>query len=74
MRLLREGANHSFWGVDAERSTAVPRQREISYPLARKICKDLGIPPPTRARRELTDITCPQSCPELSNSDPLQLH
>jgi hypothetical protein len=36
-RLLREGANHSFWGLDAERSTAVPRHREIAVGLARKI-------------------------------------
>jgi mRNA interferase HicA len=50
MRLLREGGRHSFWGADAERSTAVPRHREISHPLVRKICKDLGIPPPTGAR------------------------
>ncbi|MEO6857090.1 MAG: type II toxin-antitoxin system HicA family toxin [Solirubrobacteraceae bacterium] len=45
-RLLREGGNHSLWGFDAERSTAVPRHREIDHRLARKICKDLGIPPP----------------------------
>ena len=32
-RLLREGGNHSFWGFDAERSTAVPRHREIDYRL-----------------------------------------
>ena len=50
MRLLREGGNHSFWGADAERSSAVPRHREISYGLARKICKDLGVPPLTGAR------------------------
>ena len=49
-RLLREGGNHSYWGIDAERSTAVPRHREIAFVLARKICKDLGIPPPTGAR------------------------
>jgi mRNA interferase HicA len=49
-RLLREGGNHSFWGFDAERSTAVPRHREIDHRLARKICKDLGIDPPTGAR------------------------
>ncbi len=42
-RLLREGGNHSFWGFDAERSTAVPRHREIDFRLARKICNDLGI-------------------------------
>jgi mRNA interferase HicA len=50
VRLLREGGNHSFWGLDAERSSAVTRHREISVGLARKICKDLGIPPPTGAR------------------------
>jgi len=29
-RLLRGGGNHSFWGYDAERSTAVPRHRAAS--------------------------------------------
>ena len=46
-RLLREGGNHSFWGFDSERSTALPRHREIDFALARKICRDLGIPPPS---------------------------
>jgi mRNA interferase HicA len=50
VKLLREGGNHSFWGLDAERSTAVPRHREIDHRLARKICKDLGIPPATGSR------------------------
>lgn len=49
-KLLREGGNHSYWGFDAERSTAVPRHREIDFRLARKICKDIGIPSPTGAR------------------------
>ena len=49
-RLLREGANPSFWGLDAERSSAVPRHREIAFGLARKICKDLGIPPSPGSR------------------------
>jgi mRNA interferase HicA len=48
--MLREGGNHSFWGFDAERSTAVPRHREIDFRLARKICSDLGIPLPTGSR------------------------
>ena len=47
---LREGGRHSYWGFDPERSTAVPRHREIGWPLARKICKQLGIPPPTGPR------------------------
>jgi mRNA interferase HicA len=50
VRLIREGGSHSFWGFDAEHSSAVPRHREIDHRLARKICKDLGIPPPTGAR------------------------
>jgi mRNA interferase HicA len=50
IKLLREGGNHSFWGLDPQRSTAVPRHREIDYRLARRICKDLGIPPPQRGR------------------------
>jgi mRNA interferase HicA len=45
-RLLREGGNHSFWGMDAQQSTAVPRHREIAFNLAKRICRDLGIPPP----------------------------
>ncbi|MEO8968823.1 MAG: type II toxin-antitoxin system HicA family toxin [Solirubrobacteraceae bacterium] len=49
-RLLREGANHSFWGFNADRSSAVPRHREIDIYLVRKICKDLEIPPPTGPR------------------------
>jgi mRNA interferase HicA len=49
-RLLREGGNHSFWGFDAERSSAVPRHREIDYRLARKICADLGFEPPSGPR------------------------
>ena len=48
--LLREGGSHSHWGFDAERSTALPRHREIAWPLARKICRQLGIPPPAGPR------------------------
>jgi mRNA interferase HicA len=35
--LLREGGRHSYWGFDPERSTAVPRHREIAWPLAREV-------------------------------------
>lgn len=47
--LLREGGNHSWWvhSASAERS-AVPRCNEVNNRLARKICRDLGIPEPTR--------------------------
>lgn len=45
--LIREGGKHSWWG-DAVRGTrsAVPRHREISEILVKKICRDLGIPQP----------------------------
>lgn len=45
--LLREGARHSWWHNPALNTrTAVPRHNEIRDELARKICKDLGIPKP----------------------------
>lgn len=45
--LFREGANHSVYLNPATRKTStVPRHREINDFLARKICKDLQIPPP----------------------------
>ena len=43
--LLREGGNHSWWHNPTQnRRSAVPRHNEINDYLARKICKDLGIP------------------------------
>jgi predicted RNA binding protein YcfA (HicA-like mRNA interferase family) len=45
-RLLREGANHSVYVNPVARKTStVPRHREIDDFLARKICRDLEIPP-----------------------------
>ena len=44
--LVREGARHSWWQNRAlNKRSAVPRHTEISNDLARKICRDLGIPP-----------------------------
>jgi mRNA interferase HicA len=44
--LLREGGRHSWWrNTLQQRRSAIPRHREIDDNLARKICKDLGIPP-----------------------------
>lgn len=43
--LLREGGKHSWWhnpGLNTR--SAVPRHNEINDILAKKICKDLGIP------------------------------
>jgi mRNA interferase HicA len=44
--LLREGGRHSWWHNPVlNKRSAVPRHNEVSDVLARKICKDLGIPP-----------------------------
>jgi hypothetical protein len=46
-RLLREGAKHSvYFNPTNSQTSAVPRHREINEFLARKICRDLGIPEP----------------------------
>ncbi|HAJ44825.1 TPA: addiction module toxin, HicA family [Candidatus Azambacteria bacterium] len=43
--LLREGKRHSiFYNQKTKRTSSVPRHREIDDFLAKKICKDLGIP------------------------------
>jgi predicted RNA binding protein YcfA (HicA-like mRNA interferase family) len=45
--LLREGGKHSVYvNPTNNRTSAVPRHREINDFLARKICRDLGIPEP----------------------------
>ncbi|MEI7666678.1 MAG: type II toxin-antitoxin system HicA family toxin [Synechococcaceae cyanobacterium ELA263] len=45
--LLREGGNHSWWcNPSQNRRSAIPRHSEINELLARKICRDLGLPPP----------------------------
>ena len=44
-QLLREGGSHSWWyNPKLNRRSAVPRHAEIIDNLAKKICKDLGIP------------------------------
>ena len=43
--LLREGGSHSwFHNPSQNKRSAVPRHREVNDHLARKICKDLGVP------------------------------
>lgn len=43
--LLREGAKHSvFVNRARNRTSTVPRHREINDFLARKICRDLEVP------------------------------
>ncbi len=47
--MLREGARHSWWhNTTLNIRSAVPRHNEINKHLARKICRDLGIPEPDR--------------------------
>ncbi len=44
---LREGGRHTIYvNRDAQRSTSIPRHREINNLLARKICRDLQVPEP----------------------------
>ncbi len=46
--LMRGGGNHSvYWNPADRRTSSVPRHREISDLLARKICRDLDIPEPS---------------------------
>jgi mRNA interferase HicA len=48
-KLLREGARHSWWhNPELGKRSAVPRHGEINNHLAKKICRDLGIPEPER--------------------------
>jgi hypothetical protein len=45
--LLREGRRHSIYFNPANNQVStVPRHREVDDFLARKICRDLGIPEP----------------------------
>ena len=45
--LLREGGSYTLYvNPSSGKVTTVPRHREINELLARKICRDLDIPPP----------------------------
>lgn len=46
--LVREGAKHSRYInlADPRRTSTVPRHMEIADLLARKICRQLGVPDP----------------------------
>ncbi|MDA2914259.1 addiction module toxin, HicA family [Acidobacteriia bacterium AH_259_A11_L15] len=45
---MREGSRHSVFYNPAKRTNStVPRHREINSFLARKICRDLGVPWPS---------------------------
>jgi mRNA interferase HicA len=46
-RLMREGGSHSVYvNSTTNRTSSVPRHREINNFLARKICRDIEIPEP----------------------------
>lgn len=50
--LLREGGRHTLYANRAEqerKTSAVPRHQEIKTNIARKICRDLGVPEPKGA-------------------------
>jgi mRNA interferase HicA len=43
---LREGGRHSWWfNPTQNKRSSIPRHNEIDNDLAKKICKDLGVPP-----------------------------
>lgn len=45
--LLREGSSHSIYrNTRTGKRTSVPRHGEVDNVTARKICRQLGIPPP----------------------------
>jgi len=47
--LLREGAHHSVYhNAAAQRTSTVPRHREVKNPTAIRICKQLAVPDPLR--------------------------
>jgi len=44
---LREGGNHSWWLIPSQNlRCSIPRYTEVKELLVRKICKDIGVPPP----------------------------
>ena len=44
---LREGGNHTvYWNPATQKSTTIPRHREVLEFTARKICRDLEIREP----------------------------
>jgi predicted RNA binding protein YcfA (HicA-like mRNA interferase family) len=49
--LLREGGRHSVYlNRAARKASTLPRHREVNEHLARKICRDLGVPAPSIPR------------------------
>ena len=50
--LLREGGNHTVYiNRTAKKVSTIPRHSDVNEELARKICKDLQVPDPTKRDR-----------------------
>jgi hypothetical protein len=49
-RKLDEGGNHTRWVSASGKRSAVQRHREIDHRLARGICGQLGVDPPSGSR------------------------
>jgi predicted RNA binding protein YcfA (HicA-like mRNA interferase family) len=49
-RQIDEGGNHTRWAGPAGARSVVPRHREVDLALARKICAQLDVAPPTGSR------------------------
>ena len=49
-RQIDEGANHTRLAGPRGACSVILRHREIDFALARKICAQLGVPPPTGSR------------------------
>jgi len=47
---IDEGGNHARWASSHGKRSVVPRHREIDFGLARKICRQLEVPPPSGSR------------------------
>ena len=46
---VREGGRHTvYFNPDNRQTSTIPRHNEIDDFLARKICRDLGVPAPAR--------------------------
>jgi mRNA interferase HicA len=49
-RQIDEGGNHTRWAGPEGARSVIPRHREIDIVLARKICTQLGVDPPSGSR------------------------
>jgi predicted RNA binding protein YcfA (HicA-like mRNA interferase family) len=49
-RQIDEGGSHSRWAGPHGKRSVVPRHREIDFGLARKICRQLQVSPPSGPR------------------------